>query len=93
MKISVLAKPNAKTDRFEAVDETHFSIAVKAPAHDGLANEAIIAILATHFSIPKHQVRLCSGKQSKHKRFELPDTVISPNKTYTEAKNKANRLK
>ena len=52
MKIFVKAKPNAKVERVEKIDETHFVVAVKEPPLRGKANAAIVSALAEYFGIP-----------------------------------------
>jgi uncharacterized protein YggU (UPF0235/DUF167 family) len=74
MKISVVAKPNSKVEKVEALGEGadgSFNVFVKAPAREGLANEAMIAALAKHFGVAKKQVKLCLGGRGKYKVFEV----------------------
>jgi uncharacterized protein YggU (UPF0235/DUF167 family) len=71
VKVTVIAKPNAKVEKVEPMPDGSFNVFVKAPARDGLANEAIITALAKHFATTKKQVRLCVGGKGKHKIFEI----------------------
>ena len=71
MKIFVSARPNAKNEKVEQVDETHFKIAVKEPPKDGKANEAIAKALAGFLKIPSVRVFLQSGFSSKDKVFKI----------------------
>jgi uncharacterized protein len=71
MRIFVLVKTNAKAEMIECLDESHYKIAVKALPIDGKANQALIKILAKHFSVPKSRVVLKSGESSKQKVFEI----------------------
>ncbi len=71
MKISVVAKPNSKIEKVEALPDGVLNVFVKAPAREGLANEAIIAALAKHFGVAKKQVKLCLGGRGKYKVFEV----------------------
>ena len=71
MKIFVTAKPNAKQEKVEQIDETHFNVFVKEPPVHGRANEAIAKSLANNFRINRSQVRLVSGFSSKQKTFEI----------------------
>jgi len=78
MKISVRAKPGAKTPRVEEVTglfknaaERQFVVAVKEPAKEGKANRAIERALAEYFSVPPSQVRIVSGQTSRDKVVEI----------------------
>ena len=46
-------------------------ISVKSPAKEGKANEAIINVIAKHFSVSKSRVRIKSGLRSKNKIVEI----------------------
>jgi uncharacterized protein YggU (UPF0235/DUF167 family) len=71
MKIFVQAKPNAREEKIEKVDETHFTVAVREPPVNGLANAAIRKALANHFQVAPSCVRLASGFSSRNKVFEI----------------------
>ena len=69
MKIFVKAKPNAKQEKIEKVDETHFIVSVKEPPRQGRANEAIAKALAEYFKMNRSAFKLVSGFKSKNKIF------------------------
>ena len=71
MKIFVKAKPLAKEEKIEKVDETHFIVCVKEPPKQGKANEAIRKELADYFQVPVSQIILQSGFVSKHKVLKI----------------------
>ena len=71
MKILVTAKPNARKPSVRQIDETHFVIAVKEPAREGKANEAVAKALARHLRVPLVRITLHSGARSKQKVFEI----------------------
>ena len=71
MKIFVKAKPVAKEEKVEKIDENHFVVAVKEPPKDGRANGAIAKALAEYFEVPQSSLRLVSGFSSRQKVFEL----------------------
>lgn len=71
MKISVRVKAGAKENLVEDQGGGNYRVRVKAPPVEGKANEALITVLAEHFNVPKSRIRLCSGKTSKHKLFEI----------------------
>ena len=71
VKINVQAKPSAKEETIEKLDDTHFVISVTEPPIQGRANRAIIALIANYFNIKSYQVQLISGATSKQKVFEV----------------------
>ncbi len=71
MRIFVKVKPNAKVEKIEKIDETHFSISVKAPPVKGKANEAVVELIANYFNVRRSRVRIISGFSSKNKVIEI----------------------
>ncbi len=71
MKIFVKAKPSAKEEKIEKIDEINFIVSVKEPPKDGKANKAIIKAIAAYFNIAPSCVNLISGFSSKQKVFEI----------------------
>ena len=77
--LSVFAKPRAKKTAIVAIDTQAIHITLHAPPHDGEANTALIAFLATVFALPKSQIQLEQGGGSRYKRVALPCTVAVQN--------------
>lgn len=48
-----------------------FRVQLTAPPVEGRANAALIEVLANHFKVKKHQVRILSGKKSRDKLVEI----------------------
>jgi uncharacterized protein (TIGR00251 family) len=71
MKISVRVKPNAKQEKIEKVNESHFLLWVKEKPQEGKANKAVIKILSEYFDVPQSAVVLLKGQSSKEKIFEV----------------------
>jgi len=71
MKIIIKAKPGAKEDKIEKVDEANYIVYVKAPPIDGKANAAIIKLLAHHFDISQSLVEIISGHMARVKVVEI----------------------
>ena len=71
MRIVVHAKPGARIEKVEKVDESSFVVSVKAPPVQGKANEAIIALLSEYFHIPKVGIRIINGFASRRKTIEV----------------------
>ncbi len=76
MKFSVRVTPNASQDKlvFQEADVLH--VRIRASAHDGKANEALIALLAKHFRVAKSCVRISRGAHQKYKILDI--TVPEP---------------
>ena len=71
MRIFIKAKPSAREEKVEKIDETNFIVSVKEPPVNSLANLAIAKALSDYFSISRSNIRLISGFSSKHKVFEI----------------------
>lgn len=71
MRIFVKAKPNAKEEKVERIDSSHFVVAVKEPPKNGKANEAVAKALAAYFDVAPSRVQLASGFSAKQKIFEI----------------------
>jgi UPF0235 protein mflv_3569 len=78
MKISVHLKPNSR-HREEVVvgDDGVLIIYTKALAIEGRANEAATKLLAKHFGVAPSKVKLVRGATSKHKVFEVDNTMVA----------------
>lgn len=70
MKLFVTVKTNAKETRVEQVDDTHFSLSVKAAPVDGKANVAVARELAKFLGITSSRLTLRSGATGKRKVFD-----------------------
>jgi uncharacterized protein (TIGR00251 family) len=66
-RIEVQVKPNAKVESLEAQPDGTWIARIKAPPVDGRANEALIALVAKHFKVPKAQVSIRSGASGRRK--------------------------
>lgn len=71
MTIFVKVKPGSKHEKIEQTGEKHFTVSVKAQAHEGKANNAVIEALAKHFDLSKAYVQILSGHMSKDKVIEI----------------------
>jgi len=70
MKIQVKVKPNSKTEEVSREGDS-FIVKVKEPPKEGRANQAVIKLLAEHFSVLQSQVRILSGFRSRNKVIEV----------------------
>lgn len=48
-----------------------YSVSVRAPAREGKANEAVVELLAEHFSVPKSSIRIVRGDTARKKLIEV----------------------
>ncbi|MDP1706244.1 MAG: DUF167 domain-containing protein [bacterium] len=71
MRIFVSAKPAAREESIEKIDETHFIVAVKEPPIQGRANNAIIKALADYFKISSGRIKIIAGMTSRQKMVEI----------------------
>ena len=71
MKIFVTAKPNSREEKIEKSGDNEFVVSVKAPPVRGLANTAIIKVIADYFKIPVFKVKVVSGHTSRKKILEI----------------------
>jgi uncharacterized protein (TIGR00251 family) len=70
MKIQVKVKPNSRTEEVSREGDS-FIVKVKEPPKEGKANQAVIKLLAEHFSVSQSQVRILSGFRSRNKVVEV----------------------
>lgn len=71
MKIFVKAKPNAKEERVEKIDEQNYIVSVKEPPVNGKANNAIRNALAVYFKTGSSCIKIVSGHTSRNKIIEV----------------------
>jgi uncharacterized protein len=70
MKINVKVMPHSM--REEVVKQgDDYVVRVKAMPHEGKANEAVIALVARHFKVPKSVVTIVTGLTSRNKIIEI----------------------
>lgn len=70
MRLFATVKTNARAERVEMIDATHFIVAVKALPIAGKANMAVIRLLARHLGVPQRALSLRSGTTGKRKVFD-----------------------
>ncbi len=69
--IKVRVMPGAKREKVEKVDDTTFSISVKEPAQQNLANERVKIVLAHELKVMPGKLRLVAGFRSPNKIFSV----------------------
>ena len=68
IKIKVI--PNAKKNKV-VESEGLFKVYVNAPAVDGKANKALLAVLSEYFNIRKGSIKIVRGEKSREKVVEV----------------------
>lgn len=71
MKIVVHAKPRAREEAIEKIEDGRYVVAVREPPVQGKANEAIARALARYFRVAPSCVRLLAGFSAKEKVFDV----------------------
>ncbi|MDP3999206.1 MAG: DUF167 domain-containing protein [bacterium] len=71
MKIFIHAKPGSKKELVEKISPNTFTVFVKARPEKGLANEAVIKIVAEYLGVAKSRVRIMAGQTSQKKILEV----------------------
>ncbi|HEY6996649.1 MAG TPA: DUF167 domain-containing protein [Candidatus Binatia bacterium] len=70
-RIAVIVKPNARKSEIVKIAPDNYRIAVREPAQNGQANEAVIKLLAEHLGIPKSTLKIVRGASSRHKLIDI----------------------
>jgi len=71
MKIFVKAKPGAREEKIEKIDDLNYAVSVKELPIKGKANEAIRNALAVYFKTGSANVKIVSGYTSRNKIIEI----------------------
>ena len=71
MKINVKAKPSARGEKVEKIDEQNYVVSVVEPPIKGKANEAIRNALAVYFKTGSSRVKIVAGYTSRNKIIEI----------------------
>ena len=69
--ISVLVKPNAKSDSIGQSPDGQIWIRISEPAKEGKANDGIIRFLSSYLNISKSNIRIKSGQAGRFKIIEI----------------------
>ncbi|HEY7219666.1 MAG TPA: DUF167 domain-containing protein [Candidatus Binatia bacterium] len=71
LRIAVSVKPNAKKTAVLKLSDGEYRVAVRAPAREGKANEAVVDLIADYFGVAKSAVKIIRGHASRHKLLEI----------------------
>jgi uncharacterized protein (TIGR00251 family) len=78
MRIEVVVKPNARKEAVEKLPDGSYRVSVNAPPQEGRANEAVIALLAKFFKIPKSSITILRGERGRRKLIEFRSEPRQP---------------
>ena len=70
-RIWVIVKPQASKEEILRLADGEYRVSVHAPAQEGKANEAVIELLASHFSVAKSAIKIVRGQSSRRKLIEI----------------------
>lgn len=71
VRITVRAKPRAKTSRVTKAEGLSVEVSLAAPPVDGAANEELVSVLSEALSVPRRELRLVLGAGSKNKVVDV----------------------
>jgi len=77
MRFAIRVKPGAKRESVGGTHDNALIVAVRAPAVEGKANDAVRKALATAFGVRKQDVTIVAGERGRDKVVELtaPDAA------------------
>ena len=70
MKYSITVKPGSSQEKI-IQDGDSLIIYLRAKAHDGEANDALIKLLSKHYKVPKTSIKITHGVKSRNKIIEF----------------------
>jgi uncharacterized protein (TIGR00251 family) len=79
--VRVLVRPNAKKSGVTAVSAEALEVSLRSPPLKNKANLELVEILSSVFSVPKSEIQIISGLQSREKFL-----TVSRQKTFLEQK-------
>lgn len=69
--IQIQVAPRSSRIAIEALGVLHFKVRLTAPPVEGSANRQLIEVLSDHLSLPRRQIEIVSGENSRHKRVAV----------------------
>lgn len=71
--ISVLVKPNSKTESYEILGDGILKLFIKERPLENRANEAVIKKIAEIYGITRNKIKIKSGLKSKNKMVVIDE--------------------
>lgn len=76
--VNVYVQPGAKRTEIVGFYSDALKIRLVSPPIDGRANDALLNFVAQLFDVPRRQVELIQGDQSRHKSVAITGSKIEP---------------
>ena len=73
MKYNVKVKPGTSREEVATGEDGSLTVYLRAKAHDGEANKALVRVLAKHFGVGKTRVVIVRGAKGREKVVEIAD--------------------
>lgn len=71
MAYKITVKPGSSQEKITEVAPGELTVYLRAKAHDGEANTALIKLLSKHFKVPKTSISIVRGAKSRSKIIEF----------------------
>ena len=71
MRYAIKVKPGSSQEKIIETNEGELTIYLRAKAHDGEANDALIKLLSKYYKVPKTSIKIIRGAKSKSKIIEF----------------------
>ncbi|OHA71287.1 MAG: hypothetical protein A3F15_01550 [Candidatus Wildermuthbacteria bacterium RIFCSPHIGHO2_12_FULL_40_12] len=71
MLVKVRVFPKSKTNEIIKKSEDSFDMKIRTKPEKGLANKAVISVLASYFKVPAAKIRMVKGAKQRNKIFEV----------------------
>lgn len=71
MRYAITVKPGSSQEKIIETNEGELTIYLRAKAHDGEANDALIKLLSKYYKVPKTSIKIIRGTKSKSKIIEF----------------------
>ena len=71
MLVKIRVFPKSKTNEIIKKSENSFDVRVRVRPEKGLANRAVINVLASYFKVPAAKIRMVKGAKQRSKIFEI----------------------
>jgi uncharacterized protein (TIGR00251 family) len=72
LRYAVRVHPRAARERLALGEDGALEVWVTAPAHEGRANAAMLALLAARLGLPRREIVLVRGERGRQKLVEVP---------------------
>ena len=71
MKYAITVKRGSSQEKIIKTNPNELIVYLRAKAHEGEANEALIKLLSKAYKVPKSSIRILHGAKSHHKMIEF----------------------